>query len=252
MVGGWPLALGIAAALVTYNTVTNRHPSRQVTYVGRNLATGLLLVAVARSGGLSWDELGLGATDLARGLRWGGVAALVVAVGTGVVWLLAGRAAWATRLLSDRRADLLPRALAFHVLVRIPVGTAAFEEVVFRGVLLAAFLAVVPAVWAVAASSIVFGLWHVAPTRRTLDINGIVDAGARRREIAAAVVVTSVGGVVFSLLRLGSGSVLAPVLAHAAVNGSGLVAAAAFRRSRRATGSRPRSRRPPRGGRGAR
>lgn len=252
MIAGSALALGIAAALVTYNTVTNRRPTRQATYIGRNLVTGVLLVGVARWSGLSWGDLGLDVADAARGWRWGGSAALVVALVTGVAWLLAGRVPAATRLLSDRRADLSPRALAFHVLVRIPVGTAAFEEMAFRGALLAVFLAVTPTAGAVAASSIVFGLWHVAPTRRTLDINGVRDPGDRRREVAAAVLVTSIGGAVLCLLRLGSGSVLAPVLAHAAVNGTGLVAAAAFRRSRRVPGSRTRSRRPPGAGRGAR
>lgn len=225
------VAFALAVVLVAYNTVTNLRPSTEATYLVRNLVTGVLLVGIARAAGLSWGDLGLGADAVGAGWRWGRVAVIAVAVGVAAVAALAGRFPAVARLLSDRRADLPPRLLAYHVLVRIPVGTAAFEEVAFRGVLLGAFLATVPTAWAVVASSVAFGLWHLAPTRRSLEINDVRDPGDRRRELVNAVTATTVAGVVLSLLRLGSGSVLAPVLAHAAVNALGMLAAAVFQRT---------------------
>jgi uncharacterized protein len=54
--------------------------------------------------------------------------------------------------------------------------------------------------------------------------------------VAGNVAVTGAAGAVFGSLRLRSGSVLAPLLAHAALNGSALVAGrAAHRLSRRGT-----------------
>ena len=51
--------------------------------------------------------------------------------------------------------------MAYESLARIPVGTAVFEEVAFRGVLpgLIARTTTEPA--AVGLSSLLFGLWHV-------------------------------------------------------------------------------------------
>lgn len=45
--------------------------------------------------------------------------------------------------------------------------------------------------------------------------------------VAGAVLVTTVAGAALGVLRLGSGSLLAPVLAHWATNSGGLLAAAA-------------------------
>lgn len=225
------LAIGLAAALVGYSIVTNLRPTGAVVYVVRNLAAGTGLVLIAWGAGLAWSLLGLDPQDLAAGLRWGWLAVLLVAVGMAVIAAGAGRSAIVARLLADRRADLPPDELAFHAFVRIPIGTALFEEVVFRGVLLGALLAVTSTAAAVAASSVVFGLWHVVPTLRTLDINGVEDPAARRRAVAGAVVATTLAGVVLAGLRLVSGSVAAPVLAHAAVNSLGLLVAAFHRRS---------------------
>lgn len=225
------LAIGLAAALVGYSIVTNLRPTGAVVYVVRNLAAGTGLVLIAWGAGLAWSLLGLDPQDLAAGLRWGWLAVLLVAVGMAVIAAGAGRSAIVARLLADRRADLPPDELALHAFVRIPIGTALFEEVVFRGVLLGALLAVTSTAAAVAASSVVFGLWHVVPTLRTLDINGVEDPAARRRAVAGAVVATTLAGIVLAGLRLVSGSVAAPVLAHAAVNSLGLLVAAFHRRS---------------------
>ena len=72
---------------------------------------------------------------LRAGLRLGAVAAAPVVVAFGVAALTP-----ATRpLLDDQRvAGLDRRQLAYQVLLRIPVGTVAWEEVAFRGVLQAA------------------------------------------------------------------------------------------------------------------
>lgn len=222
-------AVALAAALVGYNSVTNRTATSDATYLVRNLLVGAALAAGALVAGLSLEQLGLAPDALADGWRWGRLVVLAVAVLAALAGALADRVPAVAAALDDRRADLPPRRLAFQVLVRIPLGTALFEEVAFRGVLLAAFSAVVGTGWAVAASSVAFGLWHIGPTRLAARENGVDDPRAVRRRVAVAVVVTTIGGVGLALLRVGSDSLLAPVLAHAAVNGFALLVATARR-----------------------
>lgn len=197
-------------------------------YVARNLAlTGVALLA-ARRAGWGAEQLGLTRARLGAGLRWGAAAAGIVGavVGTGVV--VADALAPVGTLLSDQRAQLPAAALATAVLVRIPLGTALFEEVLFRGALLTAFRARCRPLVAEVASSVVFGLWHVAPTIVALRLNDVAPGSvAGLGAITGAVVVTAVGGLLFCRLRTVSGSLLAPILAHWATNAFGLLAAAA-------------------------
>ncbi len=224
-------ALGLAVALVVWNTVTNRRPSRESTYLLRNAAAAVVLLVVARAAGLSWADLGLGAGALDAGWRWGGLAVLLAAVVTAALGALAGAWPRLRPALADPRADLPPGRLAFQVVVRIPVGTALFEELAFRGVLQAMAEEAVPVASGVVLQAVAFGLWHVGPTRLALRERARPpDPSGQARVVAAAVVVTAVAGVVLGVLRAHTDSLLAPVLAHAAVNAFGLLLAAALHR----------------------
>lgn len=223
------LALALAVVLVAYSSVTNRAPSRESTYLARNVAAGLVLVLVARVAGLSWSELGLGATALGSGWRWAGLGLLVVVVGVVLTGVAATVAPRVRRAVADPRADLPAGRLWFQVLVRIPVGTAAFEELAFRGVLLAAFAQSLPTAGAVAAQAVAFGLWHVGPTRLTLRSGGARSGAREGVVVAVAVGATTAAGVALALLRLVADSLLAPVVVHAAVNGLGLLLASFVR-----------------------
>lgn len=224
-------ALGLAVALIAWNTVTNRRPSRESTYLLRNAAAALVLLVVARVAGLSWVDLGLGAGAVGAGWRWGGLAVLLAAVGAAALGALAGAWPRLRPALADPRADLSSLRLAFQVLVRIPLGTALFEELAFRGVLQALAGEAVPVASAVTLQAVAFGLWHVGPTRLALRERARPAAlPVHVWVVAAAVVATTAAGIVLGVLRAHTGSLLAPVLAHAAVNAFGLLLAAALRR----------------------
>ena len=223
------ISFALAVGLLAWSVVGNLLVG-ETLYVTRNLLLGLLVLALARRAGASWGVLGLDGDAVRSGARWGGLAVLVVVVAVAVGTLLADHLPGVGTLLADERADLSGTLLAWHALWRIPVGTALFEEVVFRGALLGLLLQVTSPTRAVVVSSVVFGLWHVAPTIVTLRINDTaVLSASGLGAIVGAVAVTTVAGVLFCLLRLGSGSLLAPVLAHWATNGVGLVAAALTR-----------------------
>jgi uncharacterized protein len=108
------------------------------------------------------------------------------------------------------------------VLLRIPVGTVAWEEIAFRGVLQAALSRVMDEPAATVVGSAVFGLWHIRPTAEALAVNGLAASrGARIAAIAGVEVGTAGAGAVLSLLRERSESLAAPVLLHLAANCAG-------------------------------
>ena len=72
---------------------------------------------------------------------------------------------------------------------------------------------------AIVVTSGVFGIWHIRPTSEALRINGLADDRTQATAgIAAAVAVTTAGGVLLSWLRARSGSLATPVLLHLATN----------------------------------
>lgn len=219
-------ALLLCVAIITWSFVAN-WVLGDTAYTVRNLLLTAGVLLAVRSAGIGPAELGLARATLASGLRWGGGAVVVIAAVLATAVALADLLPGVGSLLADERADLEGTALAAAVLVRIPLGTAVFEEVLFRGVLLAVLLRETRPTPALVVGSLVFGLWHVAPTAVALELNGVA-AGSPEGvgAIVGAVVVTTVAGLGFTWLRLRSGSLLAPVLAHWATNGLGLLAAA--------------------------
>jgi membrane protease YdiL (CAAX protease family) len=187
-----------------------------VWYVPVNLLATIGLLLLARRMRLTPGELGLERERVAAGTRWGLHAALVV----GVVLVL-GAAFPATRPLFDdaRTAGIGPGLLAYRALIRIPLGTVLLEEVAFRSVLLAAWRRTASLPVAVFGSSLVFGIWHIRPAIELLIENDVAAAGpARILAVGGAVAGTTIAGIAFCWLRVRSGSLLAPGLAHMAAN----------------------------------
>ncbi len=120
------------------------------------------------------------------------------------------------RLLADTPAvDKLMR-----VLVTMPLDTVFPEEVAFRGLLLALFLRHMTARAAVLRSSTVFMLWHAVVNYHTLSNTNLAEAPLLLAlGVAGAHIGVFIGGVAFCLLRLRTRHMVAPVIAHWAVNG---------------------------------
>lgn len=217
--------LAILAAIGTYNLVQNLLlPVR--AYVPANLAASLGLVGMARRYGCSWDDLGLKPAAARDGFRLGlaGVAAsVIVAVGAS-----ANRT---TRkyLLDERAARQRHGDIAHRVLVRLPIGTALFEEVAFRGV--------VEAMWrrsgenprrSAVVAAVGFGMWHLIPATQALTGNPLgprfTSSMSRAGVILAGALLTTFSSLGFSWMRDRSGSLIAPWMTHAAINSAGYLA----------------------------
>jgi membrane protease YdiL (CAAX protease family) len=216
----------VVAVLAFVNVIDVRiaHASLVVGPVG---AAGLLMLA--RRAGLSWHDLGLGAGTWRRGLVWA-----AAAVGAVTVVFAAGAALPLTRAaFRDSRYDLgWPHAL-LTAFVLIPLGTALFEEVAFRGVLWGLLRRARGAWTATIVSSALFGLWHVLPSLGLATdneaIRSTVGTGTSGKvlSVLGTVLFTALSGVVFCELRRRSGSLLASAGLHWATNGVGVLVATA-------------------------
>src|SRR4030095_13217216 len=118
---------------------------------------------------------------------------------------------------------------AVEVLVVISLGTVLPEELAFRGLLLALLGRRYGVLAGILLSSGLFGLWHVVPSLGGGTTNAPIASvvGADAAGMVARVVVTvgftSLAGALLCWLRLRSGSLLAPILAHWTVNGLGVI-----------------------------
>src|SRR5262249_40253178 len=79
-------------------------------------------------------------------------------------------------------------------------------------------------------TSVLFGLWHIAPTLGTMSDNhefktAAASVAGQSLVVLGAIAVTSAAGLAFCWLRLKSRSLVAPVIAHAATNGLALTVA---------------------------
>lgn len=215
--------LVLSVALVTYSSAVQLIPEFNVLYVPLSLAATSLLAFLASQVGLGPADLGLQRATMRMGLSWG----LTVAALAAVV-LTVGAAVPAFRPLFDdaRIEGIGPGLLAYRALVRIPFGTALFEEFAFRGVLYGALARITSPLRAAAGSSLVFGLWHVRPAIDLLDANRLAGSSAARLSaLTAAVLLTAIAGYLLCLLRIRSHSLVAPFIAHTAVNSFAMVAA---------------------------
>jgi membrane protease YdiL (CAAX protease family) len=219
-----PEAVGVAV-LALHNLAVHRLLPAPAD-AALNLVTAVGLTGFARRAGCSRRDLGIDPADAASGLRTGLGAA---AVAGGAVALAAALPVTG-RFFGDRRVTGAGGGeAAYQVAVRIPLATALGEELLFRGVLLGLFGRRRSTAMAVGWTSLLFGVWHVLPTVDHYQGNPVSDLAAdpgrgRRLAVLVTMLATAGAGGVFGWLRLRSGSVLAPTLAHAAVNVSAYLA----------------------------
>ena len=224
------IAIVLTLVLAAYNNVLNLWPPfRGFAYIPTNLlfvgATGAL---AATAFDLGWRDVGLELS--APGAGVGLLFAAPVVLG---LFGLAG-SRWRERIVDQLVADLNGGTLAYQTLLRIPLGTAFVEELLFRGIYFSVLRdAGLGTVAAAVVSSAVFGLWHISPTviHQRLNRPG-APAASVRRAVVIAVVFTTVAGLLFIWLRVWMGDLGAPIVLHACINsGATLASIAAARRS---------------------
>lgn len=209
------IRMAALAILATHNLVQNRVLNER-GYVTGNLAVSGCLVTLGRRARLSPEDMGLKAGDLETGLRIGGGAVLASIAFVAV----APRIPALRERLHDERATAAsyPEAIR-RALTRFPLGTALFEEVVFRGVLPPLLAADHSRVAGDVESALVFGLWHLIPTHDVLRTNHVGRTRlTRTMGTLLGAAAAGVGGYGLSRIRRRTGSLLAPWLIHSSVN----------------------------------
>jgi membrane protease YdiL (CAAX protease family) len=192
------------------------------TYVPLNVAAGASLLVIAWRGGATTDELGLVRSNVRRGLLLGALVAGLLGLLLVVGAALPATSEW---FEDDRAAGVGVAGLLYQVLLRIPVGTALFEEVAFRGVLVGLGRRLWGRLAGTAAAAALFGIWHIAPSLTVADSNATASDIPVGFVVVLAVLATSVAGWVLTVLRDRSGSLAAPILAHVAANATAFTAA---------------------------
>lgn len=174
-----------------------------------------------RQSGLRRADIGLSKDSVSSGLRWGMAALLLVAV-----IIAAGIFITPGSFMDDRYHQSLQSAI-IRSIIFIPLATVIFEELVFRGLLLALLRRQYSLKIAAVISSLCFGLWHVFSSLGVSNaLFNASDAPHAVLSMLTVIIVTSLAGLVFCYLRLLSGSIIASMLAHWSINAFALIAAA--------------------------
>ncbi len=200
-------ALGLAVGLVAWSLVVPRLPSRW--HPVPHAIVGAALAVLTRAP--------LGLRHPRAGVRFGLGAALpvVLSVATGTL---------SPRVRDEMAERDLPEGVLSWLLLGIPLGTVWSEEAAYRGALgTVAADAFGPGAGRLVQAA-AFGLSHIADARSTGE------------PVVPTVVVTGLAGWMFGWLYECSGSLIAPMLAHLALNEAGAVAALAVQRIRSAHG----------------
>jgi membrane protease YdiL (CAAX protease family) len=193
--------------------------------VAMSLLTATLALIAWRARITSAD-LGISRTSAGAGFGYGAGAFMVV-----LLALLVAAAIPLTRgFLHDSRAQISAGRLLYQLGVSIVLFTAIPEEFAFRGVLLGSALRLWRPWRASVITSLLFGLWHIAPTLHTMADNHTVAGlaasdGGKALLVLGSIAVTFGAGLAFCWLRLRSRSLIAPVIAHGATNGLALAVA---------------------------
>jgi membrane protease YdiL (CAAX protease family) len=214
------LALGVYANIIV-NEVLN-----PAWYIPFNLVLLGLTLLIARRAGTTWTSMGLRRDRATRGLKLG----VMIVAGVAVAMFLALALSSINEILHDDRfVDSSVGLLLFHALIRIPLGTALYEEVLFRsvifGMLVRRYTPLRAAIW----SSLLFGLWHILPILDVIRTNpsGSRFGGITGTSIAVVVgvSVTFVAGLALLWIRLFANSILASVIVHVGTNSTVILAA---------------------------
>jgi len=218
----WLVAIFV---LVTYANIVSNVVLSDAWHIPFNVGVLVVAMAIARAHQTSWTDMGLRLDRIGKGLAVGGITVAIIAIGVTIAVIVP-----ATRELfyDDRITESTIPFLLFEAFVRVPISTALYEEVLFRGVIFGMLSRRMAPLWAALASSAMFGFWHVLPTLQTVEDNpaGGMFAGVIGLTVASigAVLGTAAAGMGFTWLRWRGNSVAAPWLTHTAWNSAGIIA----------------------------
>jgi membrane protease YdiL (CAAX protease family) len=209
-------ALLLSVLLLLYSNLTSlvEPASREDLLLYSNLGLLALLLVWARRAGFTLPELGLAGAQARASALWGIALGLVLAL-LPVAFIALAPFVTGEPVQAGEINDLSGSEMALRLAFRVPVGTALFEEVAFRGVLYASWLRATDLRRTVLSTGIVFALWHVVITFKTVTGSEVVE-GAPFIALGylGSLIGLFVGGAAFALLRWRTGGVTGPFFFH--------------------------------------
>ncbi len=216
----WLAPVAFAALLVAYNNLLFGLPGDLAfppawTFYTRALLLPVVAVAWAMQvQGFSLTELGITARNLWPGATIGLAAAVVVTV-PAVLYFLFPIGVSGDSIDYETFADDSVGGFVLWAAVRYPIGAAVFEEVLFRGVLLALALRAFGTNRGIVFSAAAFAAWHIVVDYTTMSDSNVADndvffAFAQ----VGALVALFVGGLALAVIRQRTGSLVGPIVFH--------------------------------------
>ncbi len=209
----------LSVILVAYNVLFSLLPSEllNLLYVPANLVFAAIIFLGARKLlGISYADVGLRSDTLKKGTIWGFSVGLtiVIILSLGIYFL-----GFMDRLSSSYEANPTTLAdLLFRIFIRIPLGTALVEEILFRGILIALLVSNgLSNIKCILISCIVFGLWHIGLALK-VDPEIQLFSWAWLTTAMGTIGMGLIGGLVFAFMRFWTNSLVAPMLVHWLIN----------------------------------
>ncbi|MEO0096449.1 MAG: type II CAAX endopeptidase family protein [candidate division WOR-3 bacterium] len=206
--------------LIFYNNLINLLPAEfhAKIYVVVNLAILIILFFIAKKFlNLNLNELGYETKYIGSGIATGLIATLVI-IGIFILLLL---------LLPKTGIKIKPPVielgslteLLYRVLIRIPAGTAFFEENLFRGICYGYLIKRFTPKKTIFFTSLLFGIWHIVPALKVVTAN--FQMGLNLYGIlfwCAGILGAFFAGVFFALMRYYSKNIVGCILSHSLIN----------------------------------
>jgi len=208
------------AFLIIYNNVVNLLPPQLHAriYVWLNLVILLLAWLWARKKlNLHPRDIGFTRKNLAQSVLYGlGLVFLIIIAAFALRQLLPALGISKTFIRLD---DVSRAKLWWRVLVRIPLGTGLFEEILFRGIFYGYLAKNYSSTQALFRSSLFFVFWHIMPTLKVILFNlqltsPLPIVGLWIVGLAGAYV----AGLIFAWLRYRTGNIVGCLIAHILIN----------------------------------
>jgi len=222
----WHIAAIIAIA--TYANIISNLVLDPVWHIPFQLGILGIAMLIATRAGTTWTSMGLRKDRAKRGFIVGG--AIIGLITIGFIIAIAAAAVFPGLRPMFENTEVVENStgfVLFQAFVRIPIATAFYEEMLFRGVIFGMLTRRHSPLLAAVITSLLFGLWHIAPTiadppNAQLDPSSLLDIG---KLAVFAVAGTAPAGLAFLWVRLYANSVWASVLAHIGTNSIGILAA---------------------------
>ena len=159
--------IALVILILLYGTVLAKLVPKKY-HLWLNIFIAVVAVVIGFAFNLTLEQMGLGLQHILPGIFVAIVASIVITIATLAISAIPFLRHY---FLGDDLAHASGKLIAFEAAIRIPLGTALVEEILFRGVLLGLLLTQNSTLTAIVVSSVIFGLWHIFPTINTLESN---------------------------------------------------------------------------------